>query len=215
MGFDHRKVSIAQFVEESMSGLNSILPLVTEFVPEKPDRDKLGAFLKVIHCIKGTSAIFPFRKLVGITRAVEDLVVGILENRIWLTGEVIGTLVDSTGAIRQILMQIDREYEEGLEDYMGLIGKLRGLGVRAAPLGRSTLDSAGMAADGARKAGQAMTVVPISKKTAQRLSVLVGDFQKLQQEFMSTSEPASRKLQGLVTTLDSELKTILSFLNQP
>lgn len=85
------------------------------------DRKTLSAIFRSIHTIKGGAGMLAFNKLEQLTHAAESLLSLLRDGKLTLSTEMTTTLLQTVDAVRNMLLCIARNGQDGEEEYQTLI----------------------------------------------------------------------------------------------
>lgn len=90
------------FIEESMELLSSLESRLLE-MEESPDDEKIAAVFRIIHTIKGSSAMFGFNEISEFTHHVENILDGVREKTVKISSELIDWTLKSGDHITALI----------------------------------------------------------------------------------------------------------------
>lgn len=124
---------IREFLLESWEGLNQLDHDFVELERNPTDQARLGAILRCIHTIKGTSGFLALRRLEAVAHAGEGLL-SRLRGDMKLDAEKTSALLAMVDAIRHMLTQLEDTGGDGDNDWSALVAHLSALSsVQQAP----------------------------------------------------------------------------------
>jgi len=118
---------IAEFLAESFENLDLLDQDLVNLEKDPDDPEIFGRIFRTIHTIKGTCGFLAFQKLEAVAHAGESLLARLRDGSLTLGPEMTTDLLGMIDAVRTILGNIDRTGNEGPEEYVDLIARLRAL----------------------------------------------------------------------------------------
>ncbi len=98
------------FIEESMELLSSLESRLLEMEEAPEDNEKISAVFRIIHTIKGSSAMFGFEEISSFTHYIENILDAVREKKIKVSSELIDWTLKSGDHITA-LIEADEEPE--------------------------------------------------------------------------------------------------------
>jgi two-component system chemotaxis sensor kinase CheA len=139
---------LAEFLVESFENLDQLDQDLLALEQDPANRDVLSSIFRNVHTIKGTCGFLGFDKLQEVTHVGENLLSLLRDEVLRVDEDIASALFALTGAIREMLVRIERDGNEGDADYSALAARLTEL--QSGPHG---LDSApALGPDGATPA---------------------------------------------------------------
>ena len=99
------------FIEESMDLLNSLESRLLEMEEAPEDKEKISAVFRIIHTIKGSSAMFGFNEISSFTHHVENILDAVRDGKLMVSRELIDWTLKSGDHITA-LIEADSDSEE-------------------------------------------------------------------------------------------------------
>jgi two-component system chemotaxis sensor kinase CheA len=115
---------VNDFLVESYENLDRLDHGFVELEKDPGNHEHIASIFRNVHTIKGTSGFFGFEKLEKVTHAGENLLSKLRDRKLDLTTDMTTALLEMVDAVRAILGRIERDKDEGPDDYLSLIGRL-------------------------------------------------------------------------------------------
>jgi len=131
---------VKEFLVESYENLDRLDRDLIELEKHPSDREVLASIFRTIHTIKGTSGFLAFSKLEAVTHVGENLLTRLRDGQLQLNPEIATALLAMVDAVRQMLMRIETQGNEGEEDHGELIANLTRL-LQPGPEGKSVVQT--------------------------------------------------------------------------
>ena len=120
---------IKDFLVESNENLDQLDRDLVTLEKDPTAREVLASIFRTIHTIKGTSGFLGFTRLGSVTHVGENLLSSLRDGRLVLNSEITSALLALVDAVRQMLVSIENNGQEGDGDYTALIKTLTRLQV--------------------------------------------------------------------------------------
>ncbi|MGA8937675.1 MAG: hybrid sensor histidine kinase/response regulator [Acidobacteriaceae bacterium] len=121
MEFDEE---IREFLIESNENLNALDQQIVELEKSPTDEELIAGVFRTIHTIKGTSGFFGFNILGSVTHIAESILGQVREKDRLLTPALVSLILETVDAVKQILLTIEANNEEGEDCYQSLRERL-------------------------------------------------------------------------------------------
>ncbi len=121
MQFDEE---IREFLIESNENLNALDQQIVELEKDPGDKELIASVFRTIHTIKGTSGFFGFNILGSITHIAESILGQVREKQRPLTPALVSLILETVDAVKQILLAIAANKQEGADCYQPLRDRL-------------------------------------------------------------------------------------------
>jgi two-component system chemotaxis sensor kinase CheA len=118
---------VREFLVESFEGLDRLDRDLVALEGTPTDQELLAAIFRCVHTIKGTCGFLGFSTLESLTHAGENLLSQLRDGDIELTGALNSALLEMVDAVREILMAIEAQGDEGRATYGAIVQRLQGL----------------------------------------------------------------------------------------
>ncbi len=115
---------IREFLIESNENLNALDQQIVELEKNPADEPLIAGVFRTIHTIKGTSGFFGFNVLGSITHIAESILGQVREKERPLTPELVSLILETVDAVKQVLLAIEANNEEGEDCYQQLRERL-------------------------------------------------------------------------------------------
>lgn len=122
---------LGEFLVESFENLDQLDQDLIALEQDPGDLEVLKRIFRNIHTIKGTCGFLGFGKLESITHVGENLLSMLRDGVAVVDEPVASALLAMTGAVREIMVEIENTQGEGDGDYTQLVATLTGLQQRA------------------------------------------------------------------------------------
>ena len=118
---------ISEFLVEAFEGLDALDQQLLALESSPDDSSIVNSIFRTVHTIKGTCGFLDFKKLEKVTHVGEYLLDKIRTAEVLYSEEVASVLLDLVDAARTILTNIERDGNEGAEEYAELIQRMEAL----------------------------------------------------------------------------------------
>jgi two-component system, chemotaxis family, sensor kinase CheA len=112
---------IREFLVESNEGLDQMDRDLVELEKDPTSSELLASIFRAIHTVKGTSGVLGFPKLESVAHVGESLLSRMRDGKLRLTGEITSALLAMVDAVRSILLEIEKNGQEGDRNYPEVI----------------------------------------------------------------------------------------------
>jgi two-component system, chemotaxis family, sensor kinase CheA len=124
---DDLKEVVKDFLVESQESLDTIDQDLLYMEGHPEDDQKIGSIFRAIHSIKGACGFLGFTKLEKVSHSGENVLSKIRDGHLNLTKPVMGALLKMVDAVRSILTQLEKNEDEGTEEFLPLVEILAGI----------------------------------------------------------------------------------------
>jgi two-component system chemotaxis sensor kinase CheA len=115
---------IREFLIESNENLNALDQQIVKLERTPADELLIAGVFRTIHTIKGTSGFFGFNVLGSITHIAESILGQVREKERPLTPALVSLILETVDAVKQVLLAIESNNEEGEDFYQPLRERL-------------------------------------------------------------------------------------------
>ncbi|MEP6759289.1 MAG: chemotaxis protein CheA [Actinomycetota bacterium] len=158
---------VQEFLVESYESLDRLDGDLLALERDPRSKDTLASIFRVMHTIKGTCGFLGFSRLERVAHGAESLLGGLRDGTIQVNPAIASSLLATGDALRQMLSNIERDGNDGEEDFLHLVATLERLRASAgasAPARIPTTPPSPRAAKPARPAPpQATTPEPVAE----------------------------------------------------
>ena len=118
---------VQEFLVESYEALDRLDGDLLALERDPGSKDVLASIFRVMHTIKGTCGFLGFHKLERVAHAAESLLGALRDGSLAVTPPIASSLLSTGDALRQLLGHIEREGNDGEEDFLHLVATLERL----------------------------------------------------------------------------------------
>jgi two-component system chemotaxis sensor kinase CheA len=118
---------VQEFLVESYEALDRLDGDLLSLERDPGSKDVLASIFRVMHTIKGTCGFLGFHKLERVAHAAESLLGALRDGSLAVTPPTASSLLSTGDALRQMLGHIEREGNDGEEDFLHLVATLERL----------------------------------------------------------------------------------------
>jgi chemotaxis protein histidine kinase CheA len=115
---------VKDFLVESNENLDQLDRDLVTLEKDPTAREVLSSIFRTIHTIKGTSGFLGFSHLESVTHVGENLLSQLRDGHLLLNAEITSGLLAMVDAVRHILLNIEKDGQEGEGDFTSLIDTL-------------------------------------------------------------------------------------------
>ena len=115
---------IREFLIESNENLNALVQQIVKLEKTPADEQLIAGVFRTIHSIKGTSGFFGFSVLGSITHIAESILEQVREKKRPLTPALVSLILETVDAVKQLLLAIEANNQEGEDCYQLLRERL-------------------------------------------------------------------------------------------
>jgi two-component system chemotaxis sensor kinase CheA len=118
---------VSEFIAESYEGLDRMGTDLVALEQDRTNPETLSSIFRTMHTVKGTCGFLGFAKLEAIAHAGEDLLSLIRDGVLEMTPDVVTALLDTSDAMREVLVHVEEDGTEGPREHRGLVARLEAL----------------------------------------------------------------------------------------
>lgn len=114
---------LKEFLVESNENLDRLDRDLVQLEKNPTDGQLLASIFRAVHTIKGTCGFLGFVKLESVTHVGESLLAKLRDGKLLLDTDITNALLELIDSIRKILSTIEKQANDGNEDWSALINK--------------------------------------------------------------------------------------------
>ncbi len=115
---------LREFIVETYEGLDHLDRDLVTLEQDPSSSEVLGRIFRTIHTIKGSSGFLSLERLESVTHVGENLLSLLRDQRLDLRPEITSALLQMADVVREIIDNVEREGNEGADDYAELVQTL-------------------------------------------------------------------------------------------